>query len=159
MCLIHCWSTQILWSETIVAVYTAVYFAEGPPFPGRRSVNGCLTTQQRRSASPAQNHASPSLSSERVLDAKTVPACPALCRAVLPRFKPCVPRPAGECRARDRHGLKRDNRGRHDAREAGTVLALRTRSRTARREKKSGAAPERHVGVVVSSRTRSRNGG
>jgi hypothetical protein len=93
-CLIHCWSTQILWSETIVAVYTAVYFAEGPPFPGRRSVNGCLTTQQRRSASPAQNHASPSLSSERVLDAKTVPACPALCRAVLPRFKPCVPRPA-----------------------------------------------------------------
>jgi hypothetical protein len=59
----------------------------------------------------------------------------------------------------DRHGLKRDNRGRHDAREAGTVLALRTRSRTGRREKKSGAAPERHVGVVVSSRTRSRNGG
>ena len=58
-----------------------------------------------------------------------------------------------------RHGLKRGNRGRHDAREAGTILALRTRSRTGRREKKSGDAPERQVGVVVSSKTRSQNGG
>jgi hypothetical protein len=114
---------------------------------------------------------------QRVLDDTTTPIC---ISGAEPRQslavqyvneslmqRPCRPAQhyAGPCcRASnrvstDRHGLKHDNRGRHDAREAGTVFALRTRSRTGRREKKSGAAPERHVGVVVSSRTRSRNGG
>ena len=128
-------------------LYAAIYFVDEPPFPWppfrERVLDETTTPTCLSGAAPLFFSRRPVR--ERVLNAKTVPASLASCRPLLSRFRPCRSRALHSPAGRGTHGLKRGNTARHNAGQAGTVFASRTRSRTG----------QRGTGVVLRRRCRS----
>jgi hypothetical protein len=111
-------------------LYAAIYFVDEPPFPWppfrERVLDETTTPTCLSGAAPLFFSRRPVR--ERVLNAKTVPASLASCRPLLSRFRPCRSRALHSPAGRGTHGLKRGNTARHNAGQAGTVFASRTRS-------------------------------